>query len=206
MSNPWISPTHHLEEAVEAAVVDPTQRPTGPLTPQGGVTAPDLVDQLPMREHPMPARLWVTGVHGGAGESTLARLIPGGAAAAHAWPRPPANAYIATRVLLVARSNAAGLEAGRKAVTHWASGALGDVELVGLVIVADAPGRLPKPLRQLAGLVAGAPPRTWRMPWVEAWRLGQDVDLATSPRDVQRIVNEISSLLPPPGAAAGGTY
>ena len=194
--NPWLSSSTE-ERAVLGVPTTPgpsLPRPTGPTAPQAGVTAPDLVDQLPMREHPSSAHLWVVGVHGGAGAATLAGLIPGGRPGAHAWPRPPARP-VPTRVLLVTRSNAAGLEAGRKAVTHWASGALGDIALVGLVIVADAPGRLPKPLRQLADLVAGAPPRTWRMPWVQAWRLGEDVDLDTSPREVQRIVTEISSLL-----------
>jgi len=203
--NPWITRIQQAPEAAEVVAV-PTVAATGPLTPQAGVTAPDLVDQLPMRHHGAPARLWMVGVHGGAGESTLASLIPGSQAAGHAWPHLQANSYVDTRVVLVARSNAAGLEAARKAATHWASGALADITLLGLVIIADAPGRLPKPLRHLADHVAGAPPRTWRMPWVEAWRLGEAVALDDAPTEVRRLVAEISSLLPPQGAAAGGNH
>lgn len=202
-SNPWISHVQPSPEAPRAAPV-PLVHPTGPTTPQAGVTAPDRVDQLPVREFRASAHLWLVGVHGGAGESTLARLIPGGEAAGHSWPLPPANSYIPIRVLLVARSNAAGLEAARKTITHWASGALHDVQLVGLVIIADAPGRLPRPLRHLADHVAGAPPRTWHMPWVEAWRLGEHVGLDSSPSEVRRIVTEITSVLPPQGAAPSG--
>ena len=203
--NPWITRIQQAPEAAEVVAV-PTVAATGPLTPQAGVTAPDLVDQLPMRHHGAPARLWMVGVHGGAGESTLAALIPGSQAGGHAWPHLQANSYVDTRVVLVARSNAAGLEAARKAATHWASGALADITLLGLVIIADAPGRLPKPLRHLADHVAGASPRTWRMPWVEAWRLGEAVALDDAPTEVRRLAAEISSLLPPQGAAAGGNH
>lgn len=205
MQNPWITRVQQAPEAAEVTAV-PLVPATGPLTPQAGVTAPDLVDQLPMRRHGAPARLWMVGVHGGAGESTLAALIPGSQAAGHAWPHLQANSYVATRVVLVARSNATGLEAARKAATHWASGALTDITLLGLVIVADAPGRLPKPLRHLADHVAGASPRTWRMPWVEAWRLGEPITADVAPAEVRRLVAEISSLLPPQGTAAGGTH
>lgn len=204
-SNPWL---RHVEATDDAPDAEPgrVSRPTGPATPQAGVTAPDQVDQLPVRDQPVPARLWVVGVHGGAGETTLARLIPGARSAGRAWPRLPATSYTRTPVLLVARSHVAGLEAARRAATHWASGAVGDVDLLGLVIVADAPGRLPRPLRDLAAHVAGAPPRTWRMPWVEAWRLGQDLDLNTSPGDVRRLIGEISSLLPPQTSAASAGH
>jgi hypothetical protein len=108
--------------------------------------------------------------HGGAGESTLERLLPGSKAAGHAWPISPSRARPA-RVLLVARTNFSGLTAAQRALRDWASGAV-PVQLDGLVLMADAPGRLPKELRALSQLVASAAPgRSWQLPWQPAWRL-----------------------------------
>lgn len=63
--------------------------------------------------------------------------------------------------------------AAQHAATEWASGSLGEgVHLEGLVLVPDAPGRLPKELRHLAQVVGGGVPRVWMLPWVESWRYG----------------------------------
>ena len=103
-------------------------------------------------------------------DASLAALVPGWRAAAHSWPEVPAGDAPA-RVVLVTRSSAAGLRATQNAARQWASGAVPPVELLGLVIVADAPGRLPRPLRELAALVAGGVPRTWHLPWVDyVWK------------------------------------
>lgn len=56
--------------------------------------------------------------------------------------------------MLVARTNARGLRAAQLAATEWASGDV-PVHLEGLVLLADAPGRLPKALKQFVRLVAG---------------------------------------------------
>ncbi|WP_308463450.1 DUF6668 family protein [Cellulomonas carbonis] len=164
-----------------------------------------MVDQLPIHQQPAPVAVWWLGVHGGAGESTLARLLPGGRAAGHAWPRPPATTYTPTRVVLVARSHASGLQAAQRAATHWASGHLPDMEVLGLVIVADAPGRLPRPLRDLAALVCGGVPRAWHVPWNEDWRLGRDATAETAPAAVRRLLADLHALIPSSGPAAGGT-
>ncbi len=68
-------------------------------------------------------------------------------------------------------------------------------DVLGLAIVADAPGRLPRPLRDLAALVAGGVPKVWHVPWVETWRLGEPVGLETSPRAVRQMVSELHHLL-----------
>jgi hypothetical protein len=69
------------------------------------------------------------------------------------------------------------------------------VELLGLVVVADAPGRLPRPLRDLAELVGGGVPRTWTVPWVEEWRLGHEASLPDAPRQVRHLVKELTALI-----------
>ena len=93
--------------------------------------------------------------------------------------------------------------AAKAVAKQWASGLVPDVELLGLVLVADAPGRLPKPLRDLTKLVGGGYPRTWSLSWTEAWRLGAPSDLTTSTREVKALVNDIHLLTT--GAASGAT-
>lgn len=139
-----------------------------------------------------PAPLWWLGVHGGAGESTLAQLVPGSRAAGHAWPDGYNGAP--TNVVLIARSNASGLGAAQRAAIEWAAGTLPSVNLVGLVIVADAPGKLPRPLRELAHLVAGGVPQSWHVPWIEAWRLGETPALEHAPKDVRALIAAVNAL------------
>jgi len=172
--NPWITGPDRAADPEPETPATPTRRTprTGPAAPQAGVPAPDTADRLPRWSQAWPAKVWWLGVHGGAGESTLAALAQDTRAAQHGWPiADPPN--IATNVVLVARSNYQGLTAAQRAATEWASGALGkSVTLAGLVLIADAPGRLPKPLRDLQQVVGGGLPRVWTLPWVDAWRLG----------------------------------
>jgi hypothetical protein len=84
---------------------------------------------------------------------------------------------------------------------QWAAGLVPSVEVLGLVVMADAPGRVPRSLRDLLQVVSGGVPRTWTVPWVEAWRVGEPPALASSPREVQRLVDELTALL----GAAGTT-
>src|SRR5690606_18284474 len=101
----------------------------------------DLLGEFVPSETP---RLWVVGTHGGAGETTVAELLEG-AGTQRRWPRE-AHAP----VLLVARTHARGLRAAQLAMRAWAAGQTPPLELIGLLLVADAPGRLPKPLAHLA--------------------------------------------------------
>ena len=134
--------------------------------------------------------MWfVLGVHGGAGESTLEALLPGARAADHAWPVSP-DPRRPARVLLVARTSHSGLLAAQNALRDWASGAV-TVELLGLVLIADAPGRLPKHLRRLAGLVASATPRIWELAWQAQWRVGP-ATLQRASRELQQLVHDLN--------------
>jgi hypothetical protein len=132
-------------------------------------------------------------VHGGAGETTLAQLLEGSWETGHAWPHTGNEPTELPRVILVARTNARGLRAAQLAAIEWASGSVA-VEVGGLVLIADAPGRLPKPLRDFAQVVTGGVPRVWRLPWVEAWRLGEPVCAETAPRTVTAFVDELRAL------------
>ncbi len=163
---------------------------TGPTSPQPHVPLPAAA--LPVRRVTSAAALWVVGAHGGSGESSVAGLSAGWAAADHGWPELPGGA--AAPCVVVARTNVGGLLAARTALTQWAaSGAGPSVRLVGLVLVADAPGKLPTALRDLAKVVGGGAPRVWEVPWLDGWRLG-DPAAERIPRSVSKLVSDLGSL------------
>jgi len=176
-------------EVAPAAASSTAPWPVGPRA--SSVKTPRL--GFPRRSIDVPretVRLWWLGVHGGAGETTLAQLLEGSWETGHAWPQTDTNATEPPDVILVARTNARGLRAAQLAAIEWASGSV-PVHLHGLVLIADAPGRLPKPLKDFALVVAGGVPRVWRLPWVEAWRLGEPVCAETAPRAVAAFLDEL---------------
>jgi hypothetical protein len=190
--NPWLSrPT--TPPPTEAAPIAAVPDTFGPVAPQRGIPAPDRVDQLPIYDRNTTAALWWVGAHGGAGESTLAALMPGSQAAGNSWPRTASTTP--ARTVLVARSDARGLRAAQAAMRQWAAGLVPSVEVLGLVVMADAPGRLPRSLRDLMQVVSGGVPRTWSVPWVDAWRVGEPPALSSSPREAQRLVDELTAIL-----------
>lgn len=154
--------------------------------PAGPLPMLDADPALPVVPDVRLAALWVVGAHGGAGESTLAGLGDDWLPAEHAWPGCP----LPGRCVLTARTSATGLLAARAALRQWAAGDA-PVDLAGLVLLADAPGRLPGPLRDLAALVAGGAPRCWSIPWVEAWRLGEPVVT----REVSRVIRDLTAVI-----------
>ena len=201
-NNPWLSaapaqPAQMLDttsnspashEAQDAPEPSGIARPNGPQAPQPFIP-PGPGPALPARHAPGPAQLWWMGVHGGAGETTLAALSPVGRAAEHAWPVTEFGQHA---VVLVTRTHHYGLMGARQAAIEWARGEI-SVRLIGLTLVADAPGRIPKPLRDLTDLVVGAVPRIWNIPWVEAWRMAP-ADIQTAPRAVRRLLAETTAL------------
>jgi hypothetical protein len=197
-TNPWVqSPDRDSErgedEPASAAVtrVTPVLPAVGPHA--SAVSAPARV--LPWRSVESdgpPVALWWVGVHGGAGETTLEQLLEGSRANGHAWPHTDESTAVLPPVILVARTSACGLRAAQLAATDWAAGNV-PVQLHGLVLIADAPGRLPKPLRDFAQVVGGGVPRVWRLPWVESWRLGEPVSPETTPKAITSFLEEVRS-------------
>jgi len=170
-------------------------RPTPGESQPAGVDRPAPADRLPVRRlEPGEAgvAVWWLGVHGGAGESTLEELFRGSRAAGHAWPWGGSDAD-RPRVVLVARTNARGLRCTQNAICDCAGAGLA-VRLLGLVLIADAPGRLPRALRDLAGLIGGGVARVWWLPWVEAWRAGETPAPANSPREVRGLLGDLRAI------------
>lgn len=166
---------------------------SGPRGPQPGIAPP--AEGLAVTARAETARLWVVGAHGGAGESTLAAMDEDWRAGEHAWPELPGGAPAVT--VLVARTNVSGLLAAQRALTQWAASAAGrSAQCAALVLIADAPGKLPQPILDLIRHVSGGAPRVLRLGWVETWRLG---DLKTRPpREVRQLVRQLHELSPAP--------
>ncbi|CAB4896644.1 MAG: hypothetical protein F2825_00285 [Actinobacteria bacterium] len=146
---------------------------------------------MPAPPLPSGAGCQLLAAHGGAGVSSLLRAglaAAGGVDAGQTWPDGGA-------ALLVARSSTSGLEATREAARAHAAGDTGlDVTLLGLVLVADAPGRLPPRLRDLADLVAGAFLRVWQVPWLTEWRLGATTEPLPAHPEVTRLITDLRAL------------
>ncbi|MHB9859807.1 DUF6668 family protein [Streptomyces sp. YIM S03343] len=135
----------------------------------------DGAERLPAaREHGTPGFGTVTprrfswlATHGGAGATTLAAVY-GGHDCGRDWPGPADP----PSVLLVARTHASGLEAATRALEVFRRGtAPSGLDLDAVVLVADAPGRLPRPLAQRVRLLESVID-VYQVPWVPAWRLG----------------------------------
>ncbi len=154
---------------------------------------------LPVREvtgAELSVRCWFLGAHGGAGESTLTLLFAGFGSADHAWPvGPPGCAR--TRVVLCARTSFWGMAAAMRVAGQWEAERLrARVEMpLGLVLVADRPGRLPKQLEAFAHHLGSAAANTWRLPWVDAWAAGEVPCAANSPMEAYALRVGLSAAL-----------
>ncbi|MCX5195007.1 MbcA/ParS/Xre antitoxin family protein [Streptomyces sp. NBC_00249] len=130
---------------------------------------------------------WMS-AHGGAGATTLATVF-GGYDAGSRWPDPATGGP--GRILLVARTHASGLQA----VSHVLDMIRRDEQppgtvLQAVVLVADAPGRLPPELAKRIKVI-GSVVEIHRVPWVPAWRMG---DLSGSaPRETSGLSKLLNS-------------
>ena len=144
--------------------------------------------------------VWWLGCAGGAGETTLEELFAGSRAAGHEWPLVSPDC-VPARVVLVARSSGRGVAAAQSALRDWASSEL-RVALLGLVLIADAPGRVPRRVRdRVDRVITRAVPggRVWRLPWVRAWREGELPSRENAPRQAAMLLSDLQRL-----TAAGG--
>ncbi|WP_051047465.1 DUF6668 family protein [Nocardia asiatica] len=150
-----------------------------------GLKVPDQHELAPVWDHalsaatPHPA-FWLVGAHGGAGASTLARTWAPAGDARRGWPA--ADRY--SNVVVVARTHRVGLHAAHVALRQAAAGLIGECTLLGLVVVADHDGALPKTLRRQLDLVEELAPAAWRVPFIPVYRLlHHDQMPQWSPRD-----------------------
>lgn len=137
---------------------------------RGPVVEPEARPQdPPPQTAASPRRFSWVATHGGAGSTTLARVF-GGHDAGRNWPRPEHGEP--SSVLLVGRTHAAGLDAVSHTLDIFRRGdAPPGLDLDAIVLVADAPGRLPRQLVQRVKVI-GSVIDVYRVPWVPAWRTG----------------------------------
>ncbi|MFJ3855360.1 hypothetical protein ACIPRL_03960 [Streptomyces sp. NPDC090085] len=107
--------------------------------------------------------------HGGAGASTLTAVF-GGFDCGGRWPETATGE--SGKILLVARTHASGLQAVSQVLDmirrdEQPSG----VTLQAVVLVADAPGRLPPELARRIKVI-GSVTAVHRIPWMPDWRMG----------------------------------
>ena len=193
--NPFLPVAPPAEPEPETMPVDPLLgdqlEATGPVRPLG-IQAP-VGASLPRVFAGPEVRSYVVGLHGGAGATTVAALL-GKEVAVDAGTKVPLGGT--PRVLLVARTHAAGLAAVQRAGQVWAAGQISDVELLGLVLLDDGP-RIGRDHLAACRQVMRILPRTWRIGWVEPWRTQTTAEISAAPIRVRRTVGQLRAISAP---------
>lgn len=168
---------------------------SGPQAPLAGLSAPSEQaewSRTPVEDHRL---LTVAGLHGGAGTSTVARLLGDDAfdagtgwPIAAGWVRPLPR----LSVVAVTRTHEVGIEAAEIFTQQWLAGQLHESRLLGLIIVDDAPKLLDSQQRAVKRLLRKTPLGA-HIPWVPAWRI-QKPETTNLPRRLQKIVRAYHQL------------
>ncbi|MVU77514.1 hypothetical protein GPX89_09675 [Nocardia sp. ET3-3] len=160
-----------------------------------GAPAPEqakpAMQPVPMWHRAVPNRpvrpplVWLVGVHGGAGVSSLAASLSWAGDAGQRWPaRIGLTADMdSPLVVLVGRSHLRGVNALHRALlAHQRQATPVGSHVVGVLTVADAARPLPIPVEQrreeMEGLALALGARTWRLGWLEQWRALEPYELA----------------------------
>ena len=156
--------------------------------PQRQSGQPRQTSEAPVRSLSGRGVGWVA-THGGAGATTFAAVL-GGTDLGCRWPDTARDEP--ARVLLLARTHDQGLRAASRALNSIREGRHpAGMQLVGLVLVADAPGRLPSALVSRIRLLRTIVP-VHRVPWIVPWRLGKSTtDLPPQLLKVWQLVQSI---------------
>ncbi|MFH8470978.1 DUF6668 family protein [Streptomyces sp. NPDC017991] len=159
--------------------------PVGPVETRAALT--------PMEARPNSLGVTWVAAHGGAGATSLARAL-GGADVGIRWP--DAARGEPNRILVVARTHAAGIQAASSVLNSLRTGSHpARLELVAVVLVADAPGRLPLQLARRVRVLRSAV-RIHRIPWIPSWRVGGRT--AHIPKEVLAIADLVGHHRPYP--------
>ncbi|CCK24556.1 hypothetical protein BN159_0177 [Streptomyces davaonensis JCM 4913] len=155
-------PAVDRQEHGTGPVAPPPRRSQGPVERTGGKS-------VGPNGSPVTAIGWVQ-AHGGAGVTSLARCL-GGVDVGARWPQPLRGEP--SRVLLVGRTSLAGLQAVSRQLDALRQGkAPQGLDLLGVVLVADVPGRLPLTLLRRVRVIKSAV-TVHRVPWIPSWRVGE---------------------------------
>ncbi len=180
------------------------------LPQRRAVIAPPPDQRAPLWDGPVPVHpgtmpderpplVWLLAAHGGAGTTTLERILGPAADCYRRWPVPAPGQT--PYVLVVARETASGLAAADAVLRQHHAGLAGDSTVVGMVTVAARPGRVPAPIRRDRDLYSGLVARIWRIDWHENWTLTAPAALpiwCPDPSGVDGLVGpDAASTVPP---------
>lgn len=139
-----------------------------------GVVAPPESLRAPIWQRPVPGvgrapLVWLLGVHGGSGATTLAHVLAPAADARGRWPGvfDRESPY----VVLVARETISGLTRAHDLLRQHHAGFAGPTEVLGLITVAARPGRMAPEIRRYRDVVGSLAGHVWQVPWFEEWTL-----------------------------------
>ncbi|GAA5054185.1 hypothetical protein [Nocardia callitridis] len=157
----------------------PFPRQPDPAAP-AGVVAPPESRRARIWDRPVPGigrapLVWMLGVHGGAGASTLAHVLAPAADSGRRWPGVFDRE--SPFVVLVARETIAGLTRAHDLLRQHLSGFAGPADVLGLVTVAARPGRMPAEIRRYREVVGSLAGPVWQVPWYEEWMLVEPENL-----------------------------
>jgi hypothetical protein len=166
-----------------------------PVTPRSSGRRPQSPPRGPVPADGPNSGVWLLGVHGGSGARCLASVLTGTRSSGGAWPEPAGGRG---QVVLVCRTSHRGLAAAQDHARQFRDDpALRDqLDLLGVIVSADAPGRLPPPLRRLERLVSGAVPVLGEVPWQPAWRLGPAQPFPEPPAWLTKLQQTLSVAAP----------
>lgn len=168
-------------------IIGPLTPPARPVAQHSGQDSAQDPAQVDTQEQApvITAVTWCwVGAHGGAGTSCLQQVSGIGLDCGTTWPTRTGS----SRVLLVGRTNAHGLKAVRRILAGRGPGAAWAV-----VLVADAPGRLPRPLREQIRVLGGTAPRLVRIGWEPSWRLGEITPSSATAAALRELLGSASS-------------
>ncbi|WP_459547021.1 DUF6668 family protein [Nocardia sp. X0981] len=143
-------------------------------TATAGVVPPPESRCAAIWDRPVPGAgraplVWLLGVHGGAGVSTLAHVLAPAADSGRRWPGVFDRE--SPFVVLVARETIAGLTHAHDLLRQHHSGFAGPSRVLGLITVAARPGRMAPEIRRYRDVVASLAGQVWQVPWYEEWTL-----------------------------------
>ncbi|WUD62795.1 hypothetical protein OG300_07210 [Nocardia sp. NBC_00511] len=150
------------------------QRSTAAAATAAGVVPPPEHRRAPIWDRPVPGGgraplVWLLGVHGGSGATTLAHVLAPAADSYRRWPGVFDRE--SPFVVLVARETIAGLTRAHDLLRQHHAGLAGSCQVLGLVTVAARPGRIPVEIRRYRDVVGSLAGQVWQVPWHEEWTL-----------------------------------
>lgn len=163
---------------------------------------------LPVTDHslftsrgPAPV-VWAVGARGGAGATTLARVCVPFGDAKGVWPAEDKFPFC----VVVCRSTRTGLDAAQSAVLQAENGNAGGCTVLGIVIVADVPGKIPKVLTQRERVLEDLT-KVWCVPYLAGfcehdpsdltvWNPTDQSDDESSPRRGHRKKQHVTEAVP----------